>query len=451
MKKFICVFLSVLLTVSCVTGLSVFAEETDVYPESEHDYQNNIFQEWEYTYPMDADGLFITFSEETSLDPETIEENDGLYLSEDYISFIDEASSQYSYFYEKQLSGKTLYVKGNKFTIGLHTNSAGTDYGFSFDRISHIPPENETLIRYHFGSPDEVDYYDCFGEDEAVLKYFQPDEIKRPGYAFAGWSSVYGGEIERFAGDRFEAGRVHDLYAVWEELLIDSEDSFSFLNHNIGGHPIAEDKYYMTEEHYNMMLANLFKNFGLGPIPGPIAAAVLSTYPSWEHVGSCYGMAALVFLNYHGVVDLLGDQDAENLSDLKLSPELISTVNYYQAQAASSFLCENAAPDPDSALYSEQLRKMYESVENGNPVLFHYYKGKYVVETGHAVTLTGAFTDFLGNHYVCAYDSNYRYTQGECHYYRISPDFTRIYDSYLYPDHQSVPSTRNVQTHLPQS
>lgn len=181
------------------------------------------------------------------------------------------------------------------------------------------------------------------------------------------------------------------------------------------------------------MIANFFKTFGLGPIPGPIAAAVLSTLPSWEFTGSCYGMAASVFLNYYDAAEFIPATGAENLSEVRLSPEVVSMVNYYQAQAASSYLCENVAAKPGTAVYSEQLKRMYETVKGGSPVLLTYYKGDYLIDMGHTVTMTGAYEDEYGNKYLIAYDSNFNYTIGECHFFRISPDFKEFYNCYNTP------------------
>lgn len=165
-----------------------------------------------------------------------------------------------------------------------------------------------------------------------------------------------------------------------------------------------------------------------------ILTTVLSTLPSWEFKGSCYGWAAAVYLQHHGVIDLCKDFDTDNLSEIELCPEVVSTINYYQSQSATSFLCENLAPSPGTANYSMQLKNMFETVESGSPVLFSYYKNAYLVETGHTVVFIGAFTDLNGNHYLIACDSNDTYYESdEVHYYHIDKDFTEICDSYNGP------------------
>ncbi|MBQ3007865.1 MAG: hypothetical protein IJD78_09940 [Clostridia bacterium] len=444
MKKLLAILVTVALLVSCVTAFGVYAahgiEVTElpvgVYPESEHDYPHDFYHRWIYTHPTEAEGLFVTFSEETSLDEEYryLEENGIQYVTYDEIYFFSRVYNPWDDFVSyrgNELSGKTVYIPGNQFELTMNTDSEGTAYGFSIDRISVEPPENETLIRYHVNDTEKVDYYGCFGDGEAVIA--NANINGESGYAFSGWSTEPGGKAGYVAYDTLEAGKIHDLYAVWTKLLIEPEDTFNFSNGSVGYIPPADDNYYMTDEHFDMMIGNLFKNFGLGPIPGPIVAAVLSTYPSWSFRGSCYGMSASVFLNYHGIDEFLKVKGAEHLSEIRPDGEVVSMVNYYQAQAASSYLCENLAPFPGTAVYSEQLKNMYETVKDGNPVLFSYYSGKYLIESGHTVVLTGAFEDAGGNKFIVAYDSNNDYCSGQCHYYRISPDFTSISDSGFSP------------------
>lgn len=445
MKKLLTVLVVVAITISTVTAINVFAATSQggitelpigVYPESEHDYPNDFYHAWIYTHPEEADGLFITFSEETSLDKEEhyVETEEISRVTYDEIFFqssVQDPWNIHRIYYGNELSGKTIYIPGNQFAITLDSDSEGTDYGFSFDRISDTPPENEVMIRYHLSDPETVDFYDFPGDGEKIVRYTYA--TKKPSYAFCGWSDTVGGEAKYHAWDTIEADGSVDLYAVWEKLIIDAEDAFSFRNSFVGSTPPAEENYYMTDKDYDMMISNLFKTFGIGPVPAPIIAAVLSTYPSWNHTGSCYGMSASVFLQYHGAVDFLEWNDAEKMSDIELTGDVISAVNYYQAQSASSFLCENLAPFSGTAMYSEQLENMYETVKNGEPVLFSFYKQKYLIESGHAVVLTGAFEDANGNKFLVSYDSNYDYTKGECSYYRISPDYSVIYECHDYP------------------
>ncbi len=446
MKRIIAFILVLIIIVSATVSMAYaktygyIYTSGEVYPESEHNYQNDIFCTWEYTYSMAADGLFVTFSEETSLNEvqHNIETEYGEAVTCDnlYVSYPYENSWKYisDFFRGKELSGKTLYIPVNRFRITLSTDSEESDFGFSIERISTEPPENETVIRYHYTGSDKADYYDCFGKEDAVVSDLT--EILSSDYAFAGWSTKPDGKTEYVAYDTLKSGNIYDLYAVWINPLIEFEDSFSFLNSEVGNVYPAEDNYYMTENHYNVMISNFFKNFGIGPIPAPLIAAVLSTYPSWEHRGSCYGIATSVFLNYYGEVNFLEGTEAESLSEIELNGDLISRINYYQALSAASYLCENLAVQRGTPIYKEQMQNMFETVKNGKPVLFSYYDyGKpYMLSTGHTVVLIGAFNDNNGNNYLVACDSNYRYSKGVCHYYRLTSDFTRIFDCGQNPD-----------------
>ncbi len=444
MKRIVASVLVFTLLISSLV-FTAYAKEYDyfyiadsVYPESSHDYENNIFYTWDYTYSGEADGLFVTFSEDTYIDEgeHWADDEYGGYYDRDYLIVqLNSEGSHVEYFFGDDAAGKTLYIPSNNFQITLTSDAEGSAYGFSIDRISTEPPVNETVIRYHFTSADKVDYYNCFGNGTAKVDYFY-NELKNGNKVFIGWSFEPNGDPEVYAYDRLGGiGVTHDLYAVWMGPIIARKDSFSFLNGDVGYGGPAEDNYYMTDEHYYMMLGNLFKNFGLGPIPGAIVAAVLATYPKWPHRGSCYGIATSVFLQHHGVVDFLEGTEYKSLSEMELDGDLTSRINYYQAQSASSFLCENLAPKPDTALYTEQLKRMYETVESGSPVLFSYYDydSEYLISMGHTVVMVGAFVNNQGDKFLVACDSNDRYYDGETHYFRISSDFSEIYDCYGQP------------------
>ena len=444
MKKIIALILAIAIVFSA-SSLS-FAKEynyiyasDEVYPESAHDYPDDTFCTWEYTLTSGAQGLFITFSQETLLSDEYnyVESEYGTYSSYDniYISYPKGDSWEYisTDFRGNQLSGKTFYIPSNRFRITLSADAEDSAFGFSFDEISTEPPEDKTIIRYHYTSTDKIDNY-TIANDEAEIEDI--DGLRNGNLIFAGWSTEPDGESEYVAGQMLENGKTHDLYAVWSEPIIAFEDSFSFRNSDVGNVYPAEDDYYMTDSHYKMMIGNLFKNFGIGPIPAPIVAVVLATYPSWEHKGSCYGIATSVFLQYYGEIDFLEGTGASKMNEVELDGEIISRINYYQALCASSYLCENLAPLPGTPVYAEQMKNMFETVESGKPVLFSYYSSgsPYLVSAGHTVVFTGAFTDNNGNHYLVACDSNYGYSEGECHYYRLSSDFTEIYDCRRAPD-----------------
>lgn len=189
----------------------------------------------------------------------------------------------------------------------------------------------------------------------------------------------------------------------------------------------------MKKKEARLQVSPVFSQFGLDGTQKKYPAQLSGGMRQRAALLRTYGMAASVFLQYHGVADFLSDTYADNLSEVRLNSKTISMVNYYQAQAASSYLCENIAPIPGTAFYSENLKNVYETVKSGSPVLLTYYKDDYLVTMGHAVTLTGAFEDSYGNKFVVGYDSNYYYTWGECHYFRITPDYSAFYSCYNSP------------------
>ena len=87
-------------------------------------------------------------------------------------------------------------------------------------------------------------------------------------------------------------------------------------------------------------------------------------------------------------------------------------------------------------MYSHQLKKLYESVADGNIVLFTYYPTGIFEESGHTVLLTGAYTESDGTKVLVAYDSNrpedYVNQEFEQRYY-IDADYTTIKRGYDYP------------------
>jgi hypothetical protein len=92
-------------------------------------------------------------------------------------------------------------------------------------------------------------------------------------------------------------------------------------------------------------------------------------------------------------------------------------------------------------MYSKQLEDMFESVSNGNIVLFTYYSGETIKTSGHAVLLTGAYTEKDGTKVLVAYDCNnpedYTNRKFQQRFY-IDKDFTTIKRGYSYPTHWLV-------------
>ena len=273
---------------------------------------------------------------------------------------------------------------------------------------------------------------------EASVRLFSKDTgtlpndcgYNRNGFAFAGWSDSPDGGVEYDPGTPVsESFADKTLYAVWCKLCLRSEESFTIRNSSRYFDVNDQDNYYMEENDYSMMQKNLYKVFLPSPVPETILSIVLSTYPTWSWRGSCYGIATTAALQHEGIVDVVGTQGVENLCDLEPTEDLISFINYYQSQAATSFLCEHKAFVKGTPNYKQQLRELYDTVSAGNLAMFTFYTGNAFVTPGHTVLFTGAYKDAAGNAVFVAYDSNY----GSDYYYEeydnrftVSPDFSEI-------------------------
>ena len=417
----------------------------DVYPESEHNYQNNLSQTWHYDYGEDADALFVSFSEKTSFEKPTLSTRPGIKDSKAIIiggidkitktgdKLIVTAKDGYSRTATgTELAGKTLYIPGNEFDIKLVTDSSVTDYGFSIDRISHTPPEDVAVITYYCCDTCGMTKEFCYNKGEEI-KVGADLYCDLDNSAFVSWVSedskeYYEGETMEFASAKLTARRV--------PLLLESNEVLSFSNSDPYFDPDYNGGYYLTKEDYRMMQKNIYKVFGIGVLPAVGLSVALATYPDWYWNGSCYGMSTLAFLQHYSVLDVLSGRNEKSLSELTNEDDILSLINYYQWSASGSFLCENFSLNKGSKMYSQQLRDVYESVEKGNIVLFTYYTGETFKTSGHTVLLTGAYTQKDGTKVLVTYDPNRPedYTsKAFTQRFYIDSDFKTVKRAYDYP------------------
>ena len=121
--------LSVDFSINVINVVAVTADPSD-YPESAHNYSNNMNQTWTYTYP-DAARLTITFSASTQL------EN-----NYDYIYLYDGNGNQIGRYTGSSLSNVTIEIPSDTFSIKLTSDGSVTYYGFSFSSIvAHVAQE----------------------------------------------------------------------------------------------------------------------------------------------------------------------------------------------------------------------------------------------------------------------------------------------------------------------
>ena len=121
MKKIISILL-VFAILAGVASISVSAEGEDysVYPESDHNYENNCWKTWKYIHPEETEGLFVTFSADTYFEPDFTDEETGEYKGGDYIhieTFVEEKRLGIGYFSGDTLASKTLYIPASSFII----------------------------------------------------------------------------------------------------------------------------------------------------------------------------------------------------------------------------------------------------------------------------------------------------------------------------------------------
>ncbi len=439
--------LSCILMMAIILSVGSFAvvADYDIYPESEHNYQNNLTQEWNYDYGENADGLYVTFSDKTSLEKPTFkyqaiisgpngEVIGGGFMKEtkkgDKLTVIAE---DYSFSATgKELSGKTLYIPGNSFTLKLETDNSITDYGFSIDRISVSAPDDVAVVTYYCCDDCGTQKSFCYnqGEEITIGKNLYCNESNS---AFVSWLSddgeeYYEGEKVDFASLNLKARRI--------PLLLKSDEVLSFSNSDPYFDPEYDGGYDISKEDYLMMQKNIYRVFGIGVLPAVGLSIALATYPDWYWNGSCYGMSTLAFLQHYGEIDVLEGRSESSLSELTNDDETISKINYYQWAASGSFLCENFSLKKGSKMYSQQLRNLYDSVADGNIVLFTYYTEETFKTSGHTVLLTGAYTQEDGTKVLITYDPNrpedYNSKAFEQRFY-IDPDFKTIKRGYDYP------------------
>ena len=464
-------FLSVLLSLSLLfAALVVPVSAAEGYPHSEHDYQNNCDETWEYEYPGQADGLFVTFSADTWLDPGAV----GWFLSgdvteealDDYLAagytghegdrlcLYDGDGELYGWFTGDQLAGKTVFLKGNRFSLQLLSDGEVTGYGFSIDAVGTELPAGMTLVNYHIGDRTDPMVYDE-GEAVALNEYYrlrQQDHDMIVGWRTGDGAAYYYDNTkdpyldeptatDLVAGDR----TVYDLYPILCPISMTKDDVFSFVNSDMENEETGS--YYQSREQTLQFFADELATFGLTPFM-PAVTLLLAFYglywPTVEHVGSCTGIAITELLQYHGKIDLLSRQGVQTVAELEPDEDLQSIVNFYALQALPAHMVCNMGVEPGTEEYSRQLKALYDTVAAGSPVYFEFYMGeqhpmKTIVESGplaignvgHSIVLTGAYTDGDGNHILIACDCNFRtYYQGTGEVVFINGDFTEIYKPY---------------------
>ncbi len=412
--------LSLLLCAILLFSNAVFASAEPTYPESDHDYADQQTRFWSYSLDDAPYGVLITFSEDTCF------ERGSSGKMGDYLAILDDNNTVLDYFTGTELAGAVIHLPCAGFQLGLLTDESVTAYGFRITDVRAATADDVYTVQCHMGLDGEDERTAYFSKITPEYSFF-PTRF-RQGCYLAGWAAEPDGAI-RYTPRETPPQGTRELWAVWIELALGQDEVFPFVNEFYYFCVDGNDGYYMTTEDYRMMQRNLYRVFGASLYPTPIVSAVYATFPHWRWQGSCYGISTVTALQHFGKIDVLAQQGAATMQEMQPDSELISTINYYQTQTATSWLTENKAAVPGSLIYKKQLQALYDSVSDGNLVLFSYLKKLF--KNGHSVLLTGAYTNEAGEHVLIAYDNNSLQTYHQAKYiddlFVISADWSEIH------------------------
>ena len=101
----------------------VVTVDPSLYPQSSHNYGNNLYETKTFTYPG-AQSLVITFNNQTSVES-----------NYDYIFIYDGAGNQIAKYTGTTAANKTLTIMGDTFKVKLTSDHSNTRYGYAFSSI----------------------------------------------------------------------------------------------------------------------------------------------------------------------------------------------------------------------------------------------------------------------------------------------------------------------------
>ncbi|MDD6526336.1 MAG: leucine-rich repeat protein [Oscillospiraceae bacterium] len=161
-----------------VHKLNTFTGKKSKYPESAHNYADNLKETKTYKC-TNALKLVVTFSNKTYV------EKDGDYI---YVN-----GTRYT---GNQLAGKTITIKGDTLTVKLVSDSYGRGYGYSIDKIviTRVEHVNKTRITPATTAKDGTVVTAC----EACGKVFKKAVIyKASSVKLSGTAYTYNGKVQR--------------------------------------------------------------------------------------------------------------------------------------------------------------------------------------------------------------------------------------------------------------
>ncbi len=223
MKKYKAILSSVLALIILCSCMVLPVNAQQVLPESEHRYKNDFYGEWDYTHSnKDAEGLFVTFSDNTYVEDgddyyniyfedEDITIEDVLEEGEqnkigDIISIYDGDLNLVGVYQGDELAGQTIYVPGSSFKITLITDGSLTAYGFKVTNVTDELPEGATIFRYHM--PDGSIKADVAYEDEWYGMTVSEDFM----HVISGDEAIIGWKLPNGENWYYASDSVYDTY-----------------------------------------------------------------------------------------------------------------------------------------------------------------------------------------------------------------------------------------------
>ncbi len=164
MKRTIHLILAFALCCACCVVCAGAVAGAD-WPESEHPYADNTDQTWSYQHPEAADWLRVVFSEDTQTES-----------TYDTILITDAQGGKNEYS-GSELSGETLYLAGDHFTIQLTSDYSVNMYGFSIVDIQGMTQaeyEEAFYTVYNVSTWPESDH--PYADNASVIWHYQHPE-----------------------------------------------------------------------------------------------------------------------------------------------------------------------------------------------------------------------------------------------------------------------------------